>query len=407
VVIHEFLVKNMISQPQEELVLKPKKAKLSGKFKKKARKMAEKAIISNFSLNLMNNAKYKNKEFLKTLIACSVEQDSLENFTDDVKCPNADTIFHHLEKMQIKVIEDMFSDCLASVFKLAKNKMLFRDVYVAIDTNKIPYYGNPNGLPEKFRKYIRAEHDLPGTKWAFVYATMSIVENGKRFVIAVLPMIMHMTKEEVVRKVMEKVPKFVKIKLVLMDRWFFADNVFTYLESIGNYFLTPATEYPSIKDLIRDNPKRPCVIEEHSMGECNAKFKIILIEEFNEKEKKYEVQGFATNLELPDEKDYFELPKTYSKRWGIETSYRVVKNFRIETCTTKYQARLFFVLLSYCLYNIWVIMNLIIEIECFGAFTKKPVITAKKFCKALRNELLIEIPEILEHQNMQGMKYAM
>jgi len=397
----------MKPQPQKELVLKPKKVKLSGKIKKKVRNFAEKSVISKINLKLMNNSRYTNKEFLKTLIACSAEQDSLDNFTDDTECPNADTIFHQLEKLEISVIEDMFDRCFASVFELAKNRMIFRDVYVAIDTNKIPYYGDPNGLSEEHRKYIRGETGLPGTIWAFVYATMSIVENGKRFVIAVCPMTMHMTKEEVVRKVMEKVPKFVKIKLTLMDRWFFADNVFTYLESTGNYFLTPATEYPSIKKLIKDNPKRPCVIEEHSMGECNAKFKVILIEEFNEKEKKYEVHGFATNLELPDEKDYFGLPKIYSKRWGIETSYRVVKNFRIETCTKKYSARHFFIRLSYCLYNLWVILNLMIEIEYFGTFTKKPVITAKKFCKALRNELSTEISEIVEHENIQGMKYAM
>ena len=331
----------------------------------------------------------------------------MDNFTDDEKGPNADTIFHQLEKLEINEIENMFDRCSASIFELAKNRMIFKDVYVAIDTNKIPYYGDPNSLSEDHRKYIRGETGLPGTIWAFVYATMSIVENGKRFVISIFPMTMHMTKEEVVRKVMEKVPKFVKIKLILMDRWFFADNVFSYLESTGNYFLTPATEYPSIKKLIKDNPKRPCVIEEHSMGECNAKFKVILIEKFNEKEKKWEVQGFATNLELAETKDYFELPKIYSKRWGIETSYRVVKNFRIETCTKKYSARLFFVLLSYCLYNLWVILNLMIEIEYFGAFTKKPVITAKKFCNALRNELLNKIPEIIEHENVQGMKYAM
>jgi len=396
----------MQSQPQEEYVLKPKKVKLSGKIKKRIGNIAEKSVISKISLKLMNNAQYTNKEFLKTLIACSAEQDSLDNFTDDAKGPNADTIFHQLGKLEIKNIEEMFAGCFASVFELAKNRMIFRDVYVAIDTNKIPYYGDPNGLPEEFRKYIRGETGLPGTIWAFVYATMSIVENGKRFVIAVLPMTMHLTKEEVVRKVMEKVPKFVKIKLTLMDRWFFADNVFSYLESIGINFLTPATEYPSIKKLIKDNPKRPCVIEEHSMGECNARFKVILIEEFNEKEKKWEVQGFATNLELSDEKDYFELPKIYSKRWGIETSYRVVKNFRIETCTKKYPARLFFVLLSYCLYNLWVILNLMIEIEYFGAFTKKPAITTKKFCKALKREFLSEISETAEHENIQSIKYA-
>ena len=58
----------MKPQPQKELVLKPKKVKLSGKIKKKVRNIAEKSIISGISLKLMNNSRYTNKEFLKTLI---------------------------------------------------------------------------------------------------------------------------------------------------------------------------------------------------------------------------------------------------------------------------------------------------------------------------------------------------
>ncbi len=49
--------------------------------------------------------------------------------------------------------------------------------------------------------------------------------------------------------------------------------------------------------------------------------------------------------------------KTYPERWGIETGYRVKKEFRAKTCSRSFVVRLFFILISVILYNFWVSLN--------------------------------------------------
>jgi IS4 transposase len=73
-----------------------------------------------------------------------------------------------------------------------------------------------------------------------------------------------------------------------------------------------------------------------------------------------------------------KLNRLYSKRWGIETSYRVKKDFRPKTTSKNYIIRLFYFLFSVCLYNLWELVNIILDlIERIDS--KTPVIAAKLF----------------------------
>ena len=49
-----------------------------------------------------------------------------------------------------------------------------------------------------------------------------------------------------------------------------------------------------------------------------------------------------------------EIRERYRKRFGIETSYRQIRQARIYTCTRKSHLRLFFVAVSLMLRNMWV-----------------------------------------------------
>ena len=73
-----------------------------------------------------------------------------------------------------------------------------------------------------------------------------------------------------------------------------------------------------------------------------------------------------------------QLSRLYSKRWGIETSYRVKKDFRPKTTSKNYVIRLFYFLFSVSLYNIWEFLNVILAlVEKIDSET--PVIAAKLF----------------------------
>ena len=66
--------------------------------------------------------------------------------------------------------------------------------------------------------------------------------------------------------------------------------------------------------------------------------------------------AFATNLPVKEE-EREQVIEAYRKRWGIETGYRVKREFRIKTSTRVYSMKILFFFLSVVMYNLWVLLN--------------------------------------------------
>ena len=69
----------------------------------------------------------------------------------------------------------------------------------------------------------------------------------------------------------------------------------------------------------------------------------------------------------------------YSRRWQIETGYRVKKHgFRGKTSSKKYIIRYIYFMLSVILYNFWILINELLISE-LNLNSKRPPISAKVF----------------------------
>ncbi|MDI6721106.1 MAG: hypothetical protein QMD85_01855, partial [Candidatus Aenigmarchaeota archaeon] len=73
----------------------------------------------------------------------------------------------------------------------------------------------------------------------------------------------------------------------------------------------------------------------------------------------------------------------YSRRWGIETSYRMKKEMRAKTTSKNYIIRLFYFLFSTLLYNLWILMDSIISKSLLGRIIEKHLVTEKMFATVL------------------------
>ena len=51
----------------------------------------------------------------------------------------------------------------------------------------------------------------------------------------------------------------------------------------------------------------------------------------------------------------------YSKRWGIETGYRMIENMRAKTCSKHTAARIFCFLYPVVMSNAWVTINMLLS----------------------------------------------
>jgi len=67
------------------------------------------------------------------------------------------------------------------------------------------------------------------------------------------------------------------------------------------------------------------------------------------------VYPFATNTDCTPE----TIHELYRKRFGIETQYRIKNKFLRRTYSKEYSVRYFFFLLAICIYNLWILLNII------------------------------------------------
>jgi len=332
-----------------------------------------------------HNALYKPEMILDVLTYIAMTNDFTTNGTKTYRLVNGDsphqnTIWYNLKKLDTKEVMIQFEAIFEKVYQMTKKQRIFeKPVDIAIDITEWMYYGNENDPMVVTTKYKN------GTNLCYRFATVNIVEKGRRFTFYALPMSQFASKDTILKKLVEYVNTKVKIKTVYVDRDFFNCKNINLLKEMGVKFLMPAIQNKRIMRLVNefDSPK----VIEYKMGvlrgmrrkskfrEDSSYFKLVIVRSNKNPEKKV---VFATNIDSINEKNAQAECDNYGKRWGIETSYRCKTGFRVKTTSKSYVIRLFYFLFSVCFYNLWILVNIFVEaiLENNG---KKLTITAKIF----------------------------
>lgn len=231
---------------------------------------------------------------------------------------------------------------------------------IAIDWHLQPYYGQPH----QSRNELYYGKPRQGTRKFHAYASACITEYGQRYTLAVTYVRRHESKVAVLRRLIERIRQLgLKIRCVLLDREFFNVPVVHFLKSENLPFLMPvmfrgrrpkrgrkATGLRRIK-------QQPAGWYTHIMKNRNQQVSVSVCVGYrrhkNRKDGKqvrqkllfaaWRVRGTPT-----------EIRERYRKRFGIESSYRQMRQARIPTCTRDPRLRLFFVAVALVLRNLWV-----------------------------------------------------
>ncbi len=235
---------------------------------------------------------------------------------------------------------------------------------LAIDLHLKPYHGQAYA-DEKEIYRGQAKH---GTSHFHAYATAYVVCRGQRFTVAVTPVEKGEGMEEVVKRLLRQAAKAgIRPKLLLLDRGFYSVGVIRYLQAARVPFLMPAVargrkpkgSAPATgirafrlwkrggwgKHTLQDNKKRRATVEicvycGNYRGQWKRHGRFAWV---------YACwglpQGRHTTRWVAD---------TYRKRFGIESSYRQMKEALIKTCTRNPAVRFLFVAIALILRNVWV-----------------------------------------------------
>lgn len=370
------------------------KSKSSLSETKEAIKFVKKLVYPKLAedMKINSNGRYKPEDILDVLIHVALTGDFTNNGTstyqiinEEKPSPSSDTVFYHLGKFfGIEQIRKIFETIIEVIFKFAKRNYSLlrkRKIQIAYDMHDICFYGN--GM-----KNVCGGKQKNGTNRFIRFLTCSVVEGGKRFILDIVPMSPLCNEYIEFEKSLLRIKSKIGIEKVYLDRGFDRPSYINILNKHKTDFLMPKIKSPTVKAWFdKTEACNSRVVENFGIG-SETKVNLVLVD--NDEGVK---QAFICNFKISSHMASY-LYKLYSRRWGIETSYRSLEySFKIRTTTKNYHIRLFHFLFSCCLFNLWVLVNVSVSLRLYGRLPDKPIITAKMFALILyRVEMLISDP---------------
>jgi hypothetical protein len=231
---------------------------------------------------------------------------------------------------------------------------------VAIDWYLEPYYGQPS----ESRNEIFYGKPRQGTKKFHAYATACIVVHGQRYTLALSWVRRHETTVMALTRLLDRIEELsLKIRCLLLDRAFFNVPVVDFLQSRELPFLMPVMfrGRPPKRQRPRTGlhwiKRQPAGWYSHTLK--NRKRQVTVRVCVAYRTHKHRKDGKRVQQKL-----LFAAWRTsgsptairhrYRKRFGIESSYRQMRQAKIHTCTRDPHLRLVFIAVALLLRNLWV-----------------------------------------------------
>ena len=278
-----------------------------------------------------------------------------------------------------------------------------RDFNMAIDLTLIPYHGQPY---EDKKELVRGQ-PKSGTTHFHGYATVSIVRDQRRYVVALRFIEYGEEMSEIVRWLIKRLKSLkIRIRRVFLDKGFCSQPVFKVLNQHKLSYVTPIPvrgKSGGVRCLFEgksrkttntfNSPKhgaysvQAIVVKRYSKGRYGR---------HQSKWFAYAVSGLPATI-LPAQ--VFEL---YRQRFGIESSYRQMNSVRARTSTRNPVVRLLLVGLAFVLFNLYITLR-----QNLSAAIKHPLKLPKRFWLSLRRlasmighaiERVWGVAEVIQHQ---------
>jgi len=315
--------------------------------------------VLNLSVNVVEdvlelesapNVVYINRTIVRHLLNASASQTSISTFSDlcdDAPCEG--TIRHRLSDLEFNEIQQNINKNLKKhVTKTVRSK---RNEF-AIDYVNIPYYGEEENSGDTIKTKPKQ-----GTSRYYAYATIYLILNNKRYTLALKGVRKGESLKDTVDFLIKEIKTIgLKIKIIYLDKEFFTVEVINYLQNIKTPFIIPCVKRgPSggIRNLLTG---KKSYSTEYTMRskENEATFQVNVVVKYSKgKYKRNGIEYFAYavyNTDMPINKTF----NRYRKRFGIESSYRLMNQARIHTSTKKPVLRLLYIGLGLLLINIWI-----------------------------------------------------
>jgi len=260
----------------------------------------------------------------------------------------ADSLHYNIAKGYVEYSNKEFYNAVKNKIK----KLHLGAVDIIVDITSENFYGKSTGL------YLHNWTGEEGVQAKYHFLVAGILFRNKiyPFYVAILPI--GSFKSDYLGRICDICHEMgLKVKLMKLDRGFYAGEVIDELELKGMDYLIFAKKSSLFKCMLEGTNKSVIVKHEIKYKKDKsshiAETNIALVKNVHEYD-----WVFATNVFLRDARKYVEL---YRTRWSIETMFRVHDEARIKSKSVNPLIRLFYFMISMLLLFIW---NLCVKEEC-------------------------------------------
>lgn len=317
------------------------------------------------------NSTYPSWNIVQVLVLASMWGTFVESTAQRLKnvwqvmASSGDNIFTRLKSTLKKTGQDNIMELNRNIIRQAKRRGWFRKkVVVAIDYWSREYYGK-----NRDANCTGGEHKN-GTSWFYKVGTLCVVENGLRLEIAMVPVKLFTPQDIVVESLLREALKYIRIKVVLLDRGFNSVAVICVIESLKLRYIMPMQKNDRVNRIIKGTQGLWLdVIQKYQFSMKADRYVRLLIvnSELLGGKAPGTYYAYITNLPVENNKSsVLTIAELYESRWGIETGYRVKKwEFRAKTCSESPEVRFFIINLSIVLFNVWTLLRTLVR-ELYG-----------------------------------------
>lgn len=228
---------------------------------------------------------------------------------------------------------------------------------VAIDLTLIPYHGQPWEQPEEIRRSAAKS----GTTHFHVYASAYLVRKHKRVTLAVAYYQAHETLLGLLQRLLARLRALdVGLKRLLLDRQFYTVQIFRYLQQQAWQSLIPVParshRLKELRHTARRSHQRRYTMSSAQEGQVTFALHVVCSYAQGRRGKHGIDVSFFAVLGVPWTGSARRVARTYARRFGIETSYRLMNAMRIRTTSRDPKLRLLYAVLAFVLLNLWVFL---------------------------------------------------
>lgn len=310
--------------------------------------LAVETIQRTLNLNAGKNVTYSTRIILLHLLNACCCLGSINHIsTSSENVPTEGGVRHRL-----KGLEDIQEKVNAMLKEHILKTLPSRPLIFAMDFTLIPYYGDA----ENDGDIVKAKAKK-GTNNFFAYATVYTILRNRRYTLAVK----HVRKGESLTDVIdflldEITGAGLKISRLYLDREFYTIDVITHLKARGIPFIIPCVargKSGGIRALLKDRKSYSTTYTMRS-GKKEATFHVnVVARYYRGKWNRHGMEYFAfavSGIGIPVGKTH----KEYRRRFGIESSYRLMNAARARTTSRSPILRLIYIAFGFLLMNIWI-----------------------------------------------------